>query len=252
MAPQSTRRRLARLLPCVASGSPASSSIERKLPPLGGALPAELAAPLGDRLEALEAQLADHAEHPCYADVAVYTKAVQLALKFGEFYAEGDDGALAVSALDVAEQRLGELQQTAATGAQPSWCSAAGLVIRGYVSALDGSVQPYGLEVPAEAVASEAAAAPLWVRLHGRGDKNSDLASIMGWAERSAFPSASFDTPPPPGVVVMHAFGRHCLGFKWAGEVDVLEATDHVCTQYSIDEDRCFITPVVAYKTTAS
>ena len=48
----------------------------------------------------------------------------------------------------------------------------------------------------------------------------------------------AFDGAPPPGMVIMHAFGRHCLGFKWAGEIDVHEATDHVCTQYPIDEDR--------------
>ena len=29
--------------------------------------------------------------------------------------------------------------------------------------------------------------------------------------------------PTEKGVVVMHAFGRHCLGFKWAGEVSFLD-----------------------------
>ena len=34
-------------------------------------------------------------EHPCYADAAIFTKAVQLALKFGEFYGKENDGSLA-------------------------------------------------------------------------------------------------------------------------------------------------------------
>ena len=236
-------RRLARLLLCVAGGSPtaAVTAIERRLPPLGGELAEEHAAPLRARLDAVEAQLASHVQHPFYADVAIYTKAVRLALKFGEFYDKNDDGKLAVAALDVAEQRLGELQQTARMKGptRPSWCNVAGLVVRGYVSPLDGSVQPYGLEIPAEISSKPASLpAPLFVWLHGRGDKNTDLASIMGWGKASAFPTSRFGTPPPAGMIVMHAFGRHCLGFKWAGEVDVLEATDHVCTQYDIDEDR--------------
>ena len=41
-----------------------------------------------------------------------------------------------------------------------------------------------------------------------------------------------------PGAIVMHAFGRQCLGFKSAGEIDVLEAIDAVEHAYSIDPDR--------------
>lgn len=242
--PSFAERRLARLLPCVTAprggrlAIAPTAAIERRLPPLGGVLAKQHATPLRARLEAVDARLASYVEHPCYADVAIYTKAVSLALKFGEFYTENDDGRLAAQALDVAEKRLAELQQTVTTeGATlPSWCSATGLVVRGYVSSLDGSVQPYGLEIPSDAATAQAA--PLFVWLHGRGDKSTDLNSIISWSQRSAFPTSSFGASPPPGMIVMHAFGRHCLGFKWAGEVDVLEATDHVCGHYDIDEDR--------------
>lgn len=37
---------------------------------------------------------------------------------------------------------------------------------------------------------------------------------------------------------MLHAFGRHTLGFKWAGELDVLDATAHAQTQYPIDAQR--------------
>ena len=157
------------------------------LPRRGGELPADLAAPLRERLTALEAELAPHTAHPYYPDVACYTKAVQLALKFGEFYAKDDDGRQAVAALDAAEARLAELS----SGSEPSWCRESGLVIRGYLSPLDGSVQPYGLEVPPEAVADDAPALPLFVWLHGRGDTNTDLGFISGCASSSQFPSAN-------------------------------------------------------------
>ena len=135
------RRRLAKLLPCLDCQGAASTlgTVERRLPPLGGELPPELAGRVLQRLRALQQRAAPCASHPCYADLAVYTKAVDLALKYGEFYGDDDDGGAATAALDVAEARLVELEQA---GAQPKWCTVTGLVARGYVSSVDGSPQP--------------------------------------------------------------------------------------------------------------
>lgn len=36
----------------------------------------------------------------------------------------------------------------------------------------------------------------------------------------------------------MHPFGRHCIGYKSAGEIDVLDAVDHVIANYPVDRDR--------------
>ena len=74
-------------------------------------------------------------------------------------------------------------------------------------------------------------AAPLYVWLHGRGDKTTDLYFLHQRATR-------------PGqlklkdALVLHPFGRHCIGFKSAGEIDVLEAIDSVVDRYKIDRDR--------------
>ena len=38
--------------------------------------------------------------------------------------------------------------------------------------------------------------------------------------------------------IVLHPFGRQCLGYKSAGEMDVLDAVDHVLARYNVDPDR--------------
>ena len=42
----------------------------------------------------------------------------------------------------------------------------------------------------------------------------------------------------PPDTIVLHPYGRYCNAFKFAGEVDVLEALDAVKRHYRVDEDR--------------
>ena len=226
------RRRLDALLACIQPAT-ALTSVERRLPPLGGELATDLARPLAQRQQQLRARAAAFISHPCYADVAIYTKAVDLALKFGEFY-EDNAADVAAAALDTAAARLEELERVSEQQ-QPSWCTDTGLVARGYISEIDGSAQPYGLEIPAEAGAS---ALPLFVWLHGRGDKTTDLHFLATCTSSSLFPSARFGSPPPPGMIILHAFGRGTLGFKWGGELDVLDAVEHACTFYNIDRER--------------
>lgn len=45
-------------------------------------------------------------------------------------------------------------------------------------------------------------------------------------------------TIAPADAIVLHPFGRHCLGFKSAGEIDVFEAIEHAAKQYNIDRRR--------------
>src|SRR5207248_625034 len=40
------------------------------------------------------------------------------------------------------------------------------------------------------------------------------------------------------GAFVLHPYGRYCNAFKFAGEVDVLEAVAHAKKHYAIDDDR--------------
>jgi hypothetical protein len=42
----------------------------------------------------------------------------------------------------------------------------------------------------------------------------------------------------PEDTIVLHPYGRYCNAFKFAGEIDVLEALDSVKKRYRVDDDR--------------
>ena len=104
-------------------------------------------------------------------------------------------------------------------------------MVRGYRSSIDGSAQPYGLEIPAKLDLSRKV--PLYVWLHGRGDSNTDLHFIDDRTRRHWQFKDLFDDG-----IVLHPFGRQCIGYKSAGEIDVIEAVDHVIANYNVDPDR--------------
>ena len=195
--------------------------IQRYLPPVGLQPPDSLATHLQERLSLLRQKLST-TESPVKPnpDVEIYLKAVDYALRHHEFYNE-KDFELATRLLEAAANRLALLQH----GKSP-WERQHGLVIRGYQSSIDGSAQPYGLVIPKELDLQRPA--PLYVWLHGRGDKTTDLHFIHTRQTRAG-------RITPPGAIVLHPFGRHCIGFKHAGEIDVLEAIRSVCTRYKID-----------------
>jgi pimeloyl-ACP methyl ester carboxylesterase len=157
-------------------------------------------------------------------DVEVYHKAVRYALTYGEVYTTAELKQ-AAKLLEQGRTRARELR-----AGKPGWTTATGLVVRGYRSNIDGSVQPYGLVVPAS-YRPGGRAHRLDVWLHGRGEKLTELNFI---AERQSSPGRF----TPPDSFVLHPYGRYCNAFKLAGEVDVLEALAHAQKHYRIDEDR--------------
>jgi dienelactone hydrolase len=197
--------------------------IPRRLPPQGIELPAEDPANIAAQLEARQARLAKFAGHPLAADVEIYIKAVDYAVRHREFY-DAKQIPLAYKQLDSANARLDELEKDAAP-----WTKARGLIVRGYRSSIDGSPQPYGLVVPEQLDLSQPV--PLYVWLHGRGDTKTDLHFIEERETR-------IGQIAPENAIVVHPFGRQCIGWKSAGEIDVLEAIDHVASQYKIDPDK--------------
>ena len=80
--------------------------------------------------------------HPLLPDVLIYQEAVRYALQYNEFFKPAEIAA-AKTLLAQGEDRAAQL----ALGQAP-WTTATGLVVRGYVSKIDRSVQPYGLVVP--------------------------------------------------------------------------------------------------------
>ncbi len=197
--------------------------IARRIPPKGIQLKANALSDLKRKLAVTTAQFKPISGRESSADIEVYLKAVRLAMDFNEFY-KSTDLAKAHRLLDTARKRMHQYN----TG-KPEWKKATGLVVRGYRSQVDGSVQPYGLVIPESYDGSKPA--PLYVWLHGRGDKVTDL-HFIDQREKSRGQIS------PANAIVLHPFGRQCIGYKSAGEIDVLDAIRDVQKNYRIDSDR--------------
>jgi hypothetical protein len=161
-------------------------------------------------------------------DIEIFRKAVHWALTHDEFLRSNDVG-VARTLLKHGRERAAHL----AEGRAP-WQTATGLVVRGFVSRIEGSVQPYGLVVPASFRPELNRRHRLDVWLHGRDNTLTDL-KFLGDRLRSVGDFA------PPDTFVLHPYGRYCNAFKFAGEVDVFEALEHATTQYPIDRARLAI-----------
>lgn len=154
------------------------------------------------------------------ADVEVFFKAVRYALEIGEFWDPKDINKVRLL-LDEGRKRLDALEK-----GDPYWTKQRGSVIRGFYSAIDGSPQPYALDIPdglnlpdPEKIKEGEAVPPLWIWLHGRGDKETDLHFIAGrMARKGQF--------QPEDAIVVHPLGRQCIGWKGPGETDALECAD--------------------------
>src|SRR5262249_264860 len=105
-------------------------------------------------------------------DVQIFHNAVRYALSYDEFYAPGEV-AIARKPLKQGTERA----ETRRNGKAP-WTTATGLVVRGYLSKIDGSVQPYGLVVPASYQANSPYEHRLDIWCHGRGEKLTELSFL--------------------------------------------------------------------------
>ena len=159
------------------------------------------------------------------ADILVIHKAVRDALIYQEFFEE-KDVAKARELLD-----LGKGRATSLIFHRQTWDQQTGPVARGYVSKIDGSVQPYGVVVPNNYAAFGTNKFRLDVWFHGRGETLSEV-NFLDQRRKVVGEFAPADT------IVLHPYGRYCNAFKFAGEVDVLEAIEAVKRNYRIDEDR--------------
>jgi len=208
----------------------------KRIPPEGVPIPPETKTELEAGLKSLDEKIAalrtELKAHPklleLLPDVEIYARAVRVAVQYEEFF-DPKEFATAKTILKHGEERADALK----TGTAP-WTAATGLVVRAYVSKLDGSIIPYGLVVPANYKQGEGKKHRLDVWLHGRDEKLTEL-KFLNDREKSA---GEFT---PEGAFVLHSYGRFCNAFKFAGEVDIFEALEHAKTQYPIDEDRLVI-----------
>jgi hypothetical protein len=99
---------------------------------------------------------------------------------------------------------------------------------------VDGSVQPFGLAVPAGY--DPAKPTRLDVVLHGstRPVGLSELRYMNRFDEGDGAAKAA----PTANYIELHPLGRVENCYRWAGETDVFEAIEAVCRNYRIDRDR--------------
>ncbi len=231
------RRMVLHCLMAVAALLPSSAAVPiagaRRVPPPGIAVPATGRAlleagvrELAGEIESLRGTLkTNSALLKLLPDVEIFHKAVRWPLDYDEFL-RSNDVALAKGLLRQGRERAQALRD----GKAP-WLAATGLVVRGYVSGIDGSVQPYGLVVPASFRPGAAGRHRLDVWLHGRDNNLTELKFIAD-RQRSIGEFAPVDT------FVLHPYGRFCNAFKFAGEVDVFEALAHAQEDYPIASER--------------
>lgn len=203
----------------------------RRIPRLGIEVPPERRTRLLAGLSALAGQLEalkrsrDPQTQALLPDVEIYYKAVHDALEYQEFF-DPRELDFAEQALAAGQERAGQLAQ-----GQAPWARATGLVVRGYLSRIDGSVQPYGLVIPESYAPHGPGHFRCDVWFHGRNETLSEL-NFLRDRTNNVGPYAPQDT------IVLHPYGRYCNAFKFAGEIDVLEALASVQQRYRIDEDR--------------
>ena len=201
----------------------------RRMPGHGVEVPAAERQALDAGLAALRSAIAplDASNDPrireLLPDVLVYEKAVRDALKYEEFFARGrSPGRRCCSKRATSAEQLAH--------GSPAWPSATGLIVRGTFRELTARSNRTGSWSPIRIRArGRSCRLDLW--FHGRGETLSEL----NFLDEREHNSGDFT---PPDTIVLHPYGRYCNAFKFAGEVDVLEAIDAVRRNYQIDDDR--------------
>jgi len=209
------------------------AEVVRPIPPPGVAVPEADAKALTQGLSelraAIDAAMKAQSKNPRLADllpdVEVFYKGVDWALKYNEVHKPAE--------IKTAQETLaeGKLRAEQLKNGQAPWTQQKGLVVRGYRSKIDGSVQPYGMVIP-ESYSGAPTRLDAWC--HGRGETLSELSFIDQRRKQVG-------NVAPANTLVLHPYGRYCCANKFAGEVDLLEALDHAKKFYAIDEDRTII-----------
>ena len=158
-------------------------------------------------------------------DVLIFHRAVDQALRYQEFF-DPKEIAVGKSLLQQGHQRADQLL----AGDAP-WTKQTGPVVRGYISRIDRTVQPYGLVIPASYKFDGTEKHRLDFWFHGRGEVLSEVNFLNDRSKNVGQIS-------PTNTIVLHPYGRYCNANKLAGEVDSFEALEAVKHQYRIDPDR--------------
>lgn len=158
-------------------------------------------------------------------DIEIFHRAVDQALRYQEFF-DAKEIPVAKKLLEIGKERAAQL----AMGQTP-WLKATGLVVLGYRSRIDDTVQPYGLVIPEtyDPETGQRHRLDLW--FHGRGETLSEVNFIhQRMNNKGEF--------TPPETLVLHPYGRYCNANKFAGEIDTFEALENAQRRYRIDSSK--------------
>lgn len=161
------------------------------------------------------------------ADAKVFSKGTEWALRY-----EDPLTPAGVTLMKNALARGLERADALAAGRSP-WTAKEGKVVRGYISAVDGSVQPYGVIVPHGYDGTKPTR--LDVVLHG-SSKPVGMSELKFMARFDEGDGAK--AGPSVEYIELHPLGRVENCYRWTGESDVFEAIEAVCRNYRIDRDR--------------
>ncbi len=158
------------------------------------------------------------------ADVEVFAKAVEWMLRHNEF-PKKDYAKQAATALKRGTERADEL----ITG-KPSWPLRSGVSIRGYVSRVDDSIQPYAVSLPDGINPLSGDRWALHVKLHGRANDMNEVNFIHRHEGKPLAKGQNW--------IQLDVYGRGNNAYRWAGETDVFEAMSDVRRRFRIDDNR--------------
>ncbi len=162
------------------------------------------------------------------ADAEIFHKGAVWALRY--------DQSLAAKDIELLNKGLARGLQRAESIAvnKTPWTKKTGSVLRGYVSAVDGSTQPYGVIIPQSYDGTRPMR--LDVVLHG----SSKPVGMSELRFGTRFDQGDENGTPGPDVnyIELHPLGRVENCYRWAGETDVFEAIEAVCRNYNVDRNR--------------
>lgn len=162
------------------------------------------------------------------ADVRVFLRGIRWGLKY-EPKLDAKDIELLDRALERARQRLDAWEADKVT-----WKRRAGKSVRGFLSEVDGSAQPYGLHVPKNY--DPAKPMRLDVVLHGSVRPTGMVElRFMNRYDEGDEPAKNASEQE---YLELFPLGRVENCYRWAGETDVFEAIEAVARNYNVDRRR--------------
>ena len=181
-----------------------------------------------DQLDAMIRELrTKHVDDSLLVDVEIFEEGARWNLVFPDEFFLKANVASALKVLDQGMERAALLKE----GKAP-WTKQKGRFMRGYRSAVDGSVQLFRLTVPDQYDGSRALPLDIWH--HGRQVTTYEVGFI------------DFSPPGPgvnylPGTFQLEVFGRGNNTYHFPGEADTFEAMAAVEKMYKIDTNRIML-----------